>query len=48
MSKNEMAKEYINYLNEERVKLKARIDEIDDEFRLYLLENFLDGLLDDK
>lgn len=43
----QLQQEYKNYLKEKREVLKARIDEIDGEFRLHLLENFLDGLLED-
>jgi hypothetical protein len=48
MTKDKMKQQHEEYMEEERAKLKARIDEIDDEFRLYLLESFLDGLLDDE
>ena len=48
MTKDKMKQQHEEYMEEERAKLKARIDEIDDEFRLYLLECFLDGLLDNE
>ena len=48
MTKDKMKQQHEEYLEEERAKLKSRIDEIDDVFRLYLLENFLVGLLDDE
>lgn len=43
----QLQQEHKEYFEEKRARLKARIDEIDDVFRLYLLENFLDGLLED-
>lgn len=48
MTKDKMKQQHEEYMEEERAKLKARIDEIDDEFCLYLLESFLDGLLDNE